>query len=64
MAILLISNHLLSHGSELLNETDSNRDDISDLEYDVKVNTDYSSLSHDTDNELHPCLEILHVLMN
>ena len=49
-----ISNHLLSHGSQLLNESDSNCDDMSDLEYDVEVNMDYSSLSHDTDNELHP----------
>ena len=55
-----ISNHLLSHGGELLNETDSNCDDISDLEYDVKGNMDYSSLSHDTDNELHP----LHMFRN
>ena len=55
-----ISNHLLSHGSELLNETDSNSDDISDLECDVEVNTDYSSLSHDSDNELHP----LHMFRN
>ena len=49
-----IRNHLPSHGNELLNESDSNSEDISDLDYDVEVNTDYSSLSHDTDNELHP----------